>query len=96
VKHDDTLDLRRFFDELQRETDRGLPLVAAALVDEKLLDALRSFFVSSKAADRLLVDPNAPLGAFSARIDACFALALIDEFDRPAICFRQSLTHRCR
>lgn len=81
MKEEDTTDLAHFFSELQRETDRGLPLVAAALIDEKLLDALQSFLCVGKAADRLLSDPNAPLGTFSARIEACFALGLIDEFE---------------
>ena len=72
-------DLGAFFTELQRETDRGLPLVAAALIDEKLLETLQAFLCPGKTSERLLTDPNAPLGTFSARIDACLALALIDE-----------------
>lgn len=81
MKEEDTADLAHFFSELQRETDRGLPLVAAALIDEKLLGALQSFLCVGKAAERLLSGPNAPLGTFSARIEACFALGLIDEFE---------------
>ena len=81
MKEEDTADLAHFFSELQRETDRGLPLVAAALIDEKLLDALQSFLCPGKAAERLLSEPNAPLGTFSARIEACFSLGLIDEFE---------------
>jgi mannitol operon repressor len=79
MKDSDLEELQSFFGELQRETDRGLPLVAAALIDEKLINALRSFMCEGKAAERLLSEPNAPLGTFSARIDACFALGLIDE-----------------
>lgn len=74
-------DLARFVDELGRETDRGLPLVGAALIDEKLLETLESFFVEGRAANRLLVEAHGPLSSFSARIDACFALGLIDEFE---------------
>lgn len=74
-------DLSQFLGELQSETDRGLPLVAAALLDEKLLESLQSFLCEGKASERLLMEGNAPLGAFSARIDACFALGLIDEFE---------------
>jgi len=81
VKEEDTKDLAHFFAELQRETDRGLPLVAAALIDEKLFEALQSFMCAGKAADRLLGEPNAPLGTLSARIEACFALGLIDAFE---------------
>ena len=78
---DDLKDLSSFFSELQQETDRGLPLVAAALIDEKLLETLQSFLCPGKSADRLLTDPNAPLGTFSARINACAALGLIDQFE---------------
>lgn len=81
MKHEDMQELASFFGELQRETDRGLPLVAAALVDEKLLEALQSFLCEGKAAERLLSEPNAPLGTFSSRIEACFALGLIDEHE---------------
>jgi mannitol operon repressor len=77
----DSEDLGRFLAELRRETDRGLPLVAAALVDEKLRDTLHAFFCTGKAAERLLSVPYAPLGTLSARIEACFALGLIDEFE---------------
>ncbi len=76
-------ELAAFFGELQRETDRGLPLVSAALIDEKLLETLLSFFCEERAgaAERLLMDPNAPLGTFSARIESCYALGLIDEHE---------------
>lgn len=39
-------DLAKFIEELKRETDRGLPLVAAALIDDRLTETLRAFFVS--------------------------------------------------
>lgn len=74
-------DLANFVQELQIETDRGLPLVGAALIDEKLLNTLESFFVEGKSAKKLLSAPNAPLSTFSSRIDACHALALIDKFE---------------
>jgi DNA-binding MltR family transcriptional regulator len=78
---EDTLDLDSFLRELQRESDRGLALVAAALIDEKLLETLQSFMCECKAAEKLLVQAHAPLGTFSSRIEACFALGLIDEFE---------------
>lgn len=81
MRDEDLQELSAFFAELQRETDRGLPLVAAALIDEKLLETLQAFFCEGKAADRLLSDVNAPLGTFSSRIEACFALGLIDEHE---------------
>lgn len=78
MKHQDVQELSSFLLELQRETDRGLPLVGAALIDEKLHDTLESFLCEGKVSHGLLKDPNAPLGSFAARIDMCFSLGLID------------------
>ena len=75
------IDLGEFVEELKQETDRGLPLVAAALIDDKLAETLRSFFCNVPAAGKLLDDTNAALGTFSSRAEACYALGLIDEFE---------------
>ncbi len=74
-------DLAKFVDELNRETDRGLPLVATSLIDHLLQETLRAFFCENKSVAFLIDDGNAPLGTFSARIHACYALGLIDEFE---------------
>ncbi|MBK8071641.1 MAG: transcriptional regulator [Ramlibacter sp.] len=74
-------DLAKFVEELKRETDRGLPLVAAALIDDRLAETLRSFFCKVPSASKLLDEGNSPLGSFSSRTEACYALGLIDEFE---------------
>lgn len=76
------VDLAEFTRELQQETDRGLPLVAAALIDELLTETLRSFFVQDRSADRLLDGASAPLGTLSARLQLCHALSLIDDYEK--------------
>lgn len=81
MRLDHAEDLAKFMEELKRETDRGLPLVGAALIDEKLLETLQAFFVEGKSSNKLLTEGNAPLGTFSSRIEACYALGLIDEFE---------------
>lgn len=78
-------DLASFTAELQQESDRGLALVAAALIDEKLGETLAAFFCETYKASRLLSDGNAPLGSFSARIQLCHALGLIDAFEHSEI-----------
>lgn len=78
-------DLARFVDELRRETDRGLALVGAALIDDRLRETLRAFFREVDASVRLLDGANAPMGSFSARCDACHALGLIDDFEHAEI-----------
>jgi len=75
-------DLAAFVSELKRESDRGLALVGAALIDEKLKQTLRSFFVEGKAATKLLDQGNAPLGSMSTRINACHALGLLDDYEQ--------------
>lgn len=74
-------DLSKFVQELKRETDRGLPLVGAALIDDRLTETLRSFFCELPSASKLLDDVNAPLGIFSSRTEARYALGLIDDFE---------------
>lgn len=79
--------LGRFLQELQSETDRGLALVGASVLDDKLRGTLMSFFAEVSAAAKLLDSGNAPLGTMSARADACFALGLIDQFEYDEITY---------
>jgi DNA-binding MltR family transcriptional regulator len=74
----DIADFNIFLREFENETDRGAALVGAAVIDHRLIDTLRAFMVSNKAAGRLLDGGKAPLGTFSARIDATYALGLIN------------------
>lgn len=76
----DQHDLAQFLDEFQRETERGLALVGAAVIDDKLRQTLNSFFCDEATSDRLLMD-RGPLQPLSARADACLALGLIDAFE---------------
>jgi mannitol operon repressor len=81
MRSDDLNDLSRFLRELQTESDRGLALVGASVVDDKLGSTLRSFFVDCKAVPKLVDAASAPLGTFSSRVDVCLALGLIDQFE---------------
>jgi mannitol operon repressor len=65
-----------FLGELQSESDRGLALVGASVLDDKLRAILGGFFVKCNAAQWLLEHANAPLETFSARADTCLALGL--------------------
>jgi mannitol operon repressor len=78
-------DIAAFVSELRRESDRGLALVAAALIDEKLADTLKAFFCQTYPAARLLREGNAALGTFSSKIELCFALGLIDSHEHSEI-----------
>lgn len=85
MRPEDLTDLSRFLEELQTESDRGLALVGASVLDDKVRATLASFFVECRPASRLLEVPNAPLGAFSARADLCLALGLVDQFEHTEI-----------
>jgi mannitol operon repressor len=71
--------LARFMNEFNKESDRGAALVAASMLDEQLQKILSNFLVEGSESKELLVGFNAPLGSFSARVSAAFALGLIQE-----------------
>jgi len=78
MRDHDVKDLSAFLAEFQSETDRGAALVGAAIIDHRLSETLRAFMVTKTASAELLDGGTAPLGTFSARIKATFALGLID------------------
>jgi len=65
--------------EFAKESDRGAALIAASFVDERLREILHAFSTEVPQREELLVGPNAPLGTFSARATAAYALGLIEE-----------------
>lgn len=73
------LELAEFAQEFNRESDRGAALIAASLLDERLKGILQAFFLDSKVSYELLNGANAPLGTFSSRISASYALGLIQK-----------------
>src|SRR5690554_3598617 len=62
--------------------DRGLILSLAAFSEEALGELLKAFMMPSDATKQLVEGFNAPLGTFSSRIKAAYALGLItkDQF----------------
>jgi mannitol operon repressor len=81
MRDEDLKDFSAFLKEFQSESDRGAALVGAALIDHKLADTLRAFMVRGKVADELIDGGTAPLGTFSARTKATFALGLINRHE---------------
>ncbi|WP_119304963.1 MltR family transcriptional regulator [Dongia deserti] len=83
MRQDDARDLENFLNEFDRETDRGLALVGAAVIDEKLEQTLRAFFRDDEdLADRLLkAEKQGPLSSFAVRADAALALGLLVPFE---------------
>lgn len=71
--------LGEFLATFNKESDRGAALVAASMLDERLQEILAAFFTDSTASRDLLAGFNAPLGTFSSRASAAYALGLIQE-----------------
>lgn len=63
--------------------ERGMILALSAFAEESLGLLLESFMLPNQATKKLLDGFNAPLGTFSARIQAAFALGLLtsEQFD---------------
>jgi len=68
-----------FLTHLNSESERGQVLISASMVDNLLLEILKSFLLDSKSASKLISGFNAPLGTFSSRIEAAHALGLISD-----------------
>ena len=68
-----------FLDHLQQESERGQVLISASMLDDLLMKTLQAFLIKGRSAERLLTGFNAPLGTFSARIEASHAMGLISD-----------------
>lgn len=68
-----------FLPELNRESDRGQSLVACSFLDDLLKRILSAHFAHQEVGLKLVEGFNAPLGTFSTRIAAAFALGLVTE-----------------
>ena len=62
---------------LDKETDRGSALMAAAFLDEFLKGLLQSFLIDDKKSFDDLISGNGALSTFSSRIELCYLLGLI-------------------
>lgn len=66
----------------RNESDRGVILMGAALLEEMLADLIASRCTSRKAAHALLGDYKAPIGAFSEKIVLAHAFGLLSDLER--------------
>lgn len=76
------------FDELKKEfksnSDRGITVVAASIIDALMEDLLESFLVpfESKADRKNIFSSNGPLSNISNKIEMAFSLGLLSVFDK--------------
>jgi DNA-binding MltR family transcriptional regulator len=71
--------VKRMQEAHKGESDRGIVLVYATILDETLKRCIESHLVNQKDVRKFVNDPYAPLGTFSARITCAFAIGLIPE-----------------
>jgi hypothetical protein len=63
--------------EIKTDGPRGAAMVAAAIIDDVLVGAIRYKFVTlKKDEDEALFGPDRPLGSFSSRIKVAYALGI--------------------
>lgn len=72
-------EFRKFLDALNRESERGMALICASMIDDLLERAISAFLLDHTETKRLLEGFNAPLGTLSARALAAFALGVLSE-----------------
>ncbi|HDS3386344.1 TPA: hypothetical protein QID73_000287 [Proteus mirabilis] len=72
-------ELSIFLNELHEESDRGIALLSASIIEDWLSTILKSFLIDNEASKKMLDGFNAPIGTFSAKINMAFSLGLIME-----------------
>lgn len=80
--HPHLKDFVEFLDHLRQESERGQVLISASVLDDLLVKALQAFLIEGHSAEKLLNAFNAPLGTFSARIEATHAMGIISDEER--------------
>jgi mannitol operon repressor len=79
VTHPHLADFSVFLPQLNKESDRGLVMIAMSFIDELMRRTLLAFLIESDTSTSLVEGFNAPLGTLATRSAAAFALGLISE-----------------
>ena len=77
--HPHLIEFKKFLDASNKESERGLALICAAMLDDLLEKSIRAFLLDREETGKLLEGFNAPLGTLSARELAAFALGVVSE-----------------
>jgi DNA-binding MltR family transcriptional regulator len=70
-------DAARLVEDLERETDRGVALLAVAFLDDVLDLLLRASFVDDSEAVNRLIGPGRPLESFGSRAHISYCMGLL-------------------
>ncbi len=79
VSHPHLKEFLGFLPELNKESDRGRVLITCSYLDDLMRRILLAFVIDRDSSLRLVEGFNAPLGTFSTRTAAAYALGLITE-----------------
>lgn len=79
VSHPHLKEFLGFLPELNKESDRGRVLITCSYLDDLMRRILLAFVIDRDSSQRLVEGFNAPLGTFSTRTTAAYALGLITE-----------------
>lgn len=72
-------ELGLFLKDFNGESDRGAVLIAASLIDQRLMEILEGYLIENKQSSDLFSQPNAPLGTLSAKAAMAYSLGLIQK-----------------
>ncbi len=78
-KEPEIVDLSRFLNLFNKESDRGAALIAASFLDNSLKEIIEVFLIKEKSSKELIDGFNAPIGSFSSRINLANSLGLLME-----------------
>ncbi len=71
-----------FLPEMEKESDRGMALIATSFIDELIRQTLLAFMIEEKVSTSLVEGFNAPLGTLATRSAAAFAFGLITDKEK--------------
>ena len=80
-----------FIKELRPKSDRVVAILGASYLKSHLGRMLESFFIDDKEISEMLLEEEGPLGSFSARIKATYALGLISPYEYHDLCIINSI-----
>jgi DNA-binding MltR family transcriptional regulator len=74
------IDLGKFFESLKNESDRGVVLISAELINNYLTDLFDKYLIlNNELRKDIFENALAPLHTFSTKIKMAYSLGLIDE-----------------
>jgi len=71
-------EVEKFIDEFKNESDRAVVIIGAAKIDNLLMELLLNKLMPNVSGNDELFDGDSPLSTFSAKINLCYRIGIID------------------